>query len=95
MNKSVALNRDYMWQVFQHFDTDHSGTISKDELAVILSNGYTRGFSSLDKLQKAEIEQILEKYDKDDSGDIDFDEFMTLMKEAESKSDPASPRGRR
>ena len=27
--------------------------------------------------------------------DLDFDEFMTLMKEAESKSDPASPPGRR
>merc|ERR1719460_2028477 len=86
MSRNVALNRDYMWQVFQVFDADHSGTITRDEFATILSNGYSRGFSSVDGLQRAEIEEIMAKYDKDNSGDIDFDEFMTLMKEAESKS---------
>merc|ERR1719191_1288794 len=81
MNKKVALTHDYVWQVFKQFDTDHTGTINRDNLATILSSGQATKFSQVVGLQKTEIDELMSKYDKDGSGDIDFDEFMSLLSE--------------
>merc|ERR1719326_54135 len=81
MNKKVALSHDYVWQVFKQFDTDHSGTINKDNLATILSSGHVTKFTQVVGLEKQEIEDLMVKYDKDKNGVIDFDEFMELLQE--------------
>merc|ERR1719313_3235052 len=86
MNKKVALTHDYVWQVFKQFDTDHTGTISKDDLATILSSGKMTKFSQVVGLQKNEIEEIMAEYDLDGSGDIDFDEFVAFMLDAKGLS---------
>jgi calcium-dependent protein kinase len=81
MNKKVALTHDYVWQVFKQFDTDHTGSINKDNLATILSSGHVTKFTQVVGLQKQEIEELMTKYDKDQNGVIDFDEFMALLQE--------------
>merc|ERR1719326_2378835 len=81
MNKKVALSHDYVWQVFKQFDTDHTGTINRDNLATILSSGHSTKFSQVVGLEKQEIEELMTKYDKDANGVIDFDEFMALLQE--------------
>merc|ERR1719326_2341778 len=81
MNKKVALSHDYVWQVFKQFDTDHTGSINKDNLATILSSGHVTKFQQVVGLQKTEIEELMTKYDKDSNGVIDFDEFMCLLQE--------------
>merc|ERR1719359_1000378 len=81
MNKKVALSHDYVWQVFKQFDTDHSGSINKDNLATILNSGQITKFSQVVGLQKSEIEELMSKYDTDKNGVLDFDEFMALLQE--------------
>jgi calcium-dependent protein kinase len=81
MNKKVALTHDYVWQVFKQFDTDHTGSINKDNLATILTSGSVTKFTQVVGLAKQEIEELMTKYDKDQNGVIDFDEFMTLLQE--------------
>merc|ERR1719359_2455554 len=81
MNKKVALTHDYVWQVFKQFDTDHTGSINKDNLATILSSGHVTKFTQVMGLEKTEIEDLMTKYDKDGNGVIDFDEFMILLQE--------------
>jgi len=65
MNKKVALTHDYVWQVFKQFDTDHTGSINKDNLATILSSGHVTKFTQVVGLEKTEIEELMTKYDKD------------------------------
>jgi calcium-dependent protein kinase len=81
MSKKVALTHDYVWQVFKQFDTDHTGTINKDNLATILNSGQVTKFSQVVGLQKSEIEELMSKYDTDKNGVLDFDEFMALLQE--------------
>merc|ERR1719421_2525215 len=81
MNKKVALSHDYVWQVFKQFDTYHTGTINKDNLATILSSGHVTKFTQVVGLEKTEIEELMAKYDKDQNGVIDFEEFMALLQE--------------
>ena len=58
--------------VFNHFDTDHSGSIDVDELG--------RVFDSMGQnLAKEELESMIVQVDDDGSGEIEFEEFMLLM----------------
>jgi len=59
-------------EVFALFDKDDSGTISSDELAMVMRSF---GQAASDK----EITYIMDKIDKDQSGTIDFEEFVLLM----------------
>jgi len=62
---------DNLYKAFQHFDTDHSGFISKDELLAALA-GHP------DALQS--VEAILAEVDTDGNGVIDYDEFCVMMR---------------
>merc|ERR1719191_79028 len=44
MSKKMANSYDSIWQVFKQFDRDNSGSISKDDLAIVLSDGNLDGF---------------------------------------------------
>eukprot|EP00760_Papus_ankaliazontas_P032947 PhM_4_TR6096/c0_g1_i1/m.107086/K02183/CALM; calmodulin len=59
-------------EVFNHFDTDHSGSIDIDELGKVFD---AMGQS----LSKEELGQLIAQVDDDGSGEIEFQEFMLLM----------------
>jgi calcium-dependent protein kinase len=82
MSKKMANSYDSIWQVFKQFDRDNSGSISKDDLAIVLSDGSLDGFDGVQGDLKNEITQMIQEYDKNNDGVIDFDEFMAMMQES-------------
>ena len=56
---------------FRQFDKDDSGTISTEELRIILSDG--------DEFSTEDVEKMLSDVDKDKSGNIDYAEFEKLV----------------
>merc|ERR1719321_1699810 len=82
MSKKMANSYDSIWQVFKQFDRDNSGSISKDDLAIVLSDGSIDGFDGVQGDLKNEITQMIQEYDKNNDGVIDFDEFMAMMQES-------------
>jgi len=80
IGRKQYLQEDKVWQVFKHFDFDHTGTINRDNLACILSGGDHRKFADAVGREKDEIEQIMSLHDKDGNHELDFDEFLALMK---------------
>jgi len=60
-------------EAFSLFDKDGSGTISNDELEVVmksLGQNPTQG----------ELKQMIQEVDVDGNGEVDFDEFLLMMK---------------
>merc|ERR1719487_1870238 len=82
MSKKMASGYDSIWQVFKQFDRDNSGSISKDDLAIVLSDGSMDGFDGVKGELKNEITNMIQEYDKNNDGVIDFDEFMAMMQES-------------
>merc|ERR1719316_1284905 len=93
MNKKMANSYDSIWQVFKQFDRDNSGSISKDDLAIVLSDGALDGFDGVQGDLKDEIMKLITEYDKNSDGVIDFDEFMALMQEGWNQTKRASALG--
>jgi len=63
--------KDYK-AAFDHFDQDKNGTISRDELKIVIK---TFGYNPT----KAELEQIFEEVDGDGNGVVDYDEFIIML----------------
>lgn len=59
-------------EAFSLFDKDGSGSISQQELGVVLSNLGTR-------CTAAELSEMMNEVDQDGNGEIDFDEFVIMM----------------
>eukprot|EP00695_Tsukubamonas_globosa_P003449 TRINITY_DN641_c0_g1_i1.p1 TRINITY_DN641_c0_g1~~TRINITY_DN641_c0_g1_i1.p1 ORF type:complete len:140 (+),score=53.67 TRINITY_DN641_c0_g1_i1:54-422(+) len=59
-------------EIFDLVDTDRGGSISKDELAKLMT---TLGL----KPTEEELDAMMAEVDADGSGDIDFQEFVTVM----------------
>eukprot|EP00758_Cryptobia_borreli_P013762 Tbor_TRINITY_DN5865_c0_g1::TRINITY_DN5865_c0_g1_i1::g.6101::m.6101 len=71
-------------EVFNHFDTDGSGTIDTEELLVVFeAMGQT-------DVTDEEIQELMATVDDDRSGEIDFDEFLLLMCTGYNKSQSGS-----
>ncbi|KAF4668975.1 Mitotic spindle-associated MMXD complex subunit MIP18 [Perkinsus chesapeaki] len=75
--------RDKMREIFGRFDIDGNGTISEDELKMILSHSPSTNNDDLD----AEVAELLAKFDKDGNGVIDYEEFLTAMDDDEGSRD--------
>merc|ERR1719169_146496 len=69
MDRKVYMQYDVVWQVYKQFDVGHTGKISRDDLAVILTGGELKRFEEALGAAKHEIEEIMQQYDKDNSGD--------------------------
>mmetsp|Transcript_65164 Transcript_65164/g.187564 ORF Transcript_65164/g.187564 Transcript_65164/m.187564 type:complete len:335 (-) Transcript_65164:159-1163(-) len=63
------------WAAFQVFDTDGSGTISKQELVNVLGDEAVK-----DMMNSTAISRVLQDCDMDRNGSIDFHEFMEMMR---------------
>ena len=60
-------------EAFRTFDTDHSGTISADELKHVLTN--------LDeKVTEEEVDEMIAEADIDGDGQINYEEFMKITR---------------
>jgi len=70
MNLFKLQNDEKLMKAFEHFDTDNSGYITKDELKEGL-----KLYGNTDK----DIEEILAAVDKDNDGKIDYEEFVEMM----------------
>ncbi|XP_051166150.1 programmed cell death protein 6 isoform X2 [Leptopilina boulardi] len=67
-------NRDFLWDVFQRVDKDHSGAITADELQQALSNGTWTAFNP------ETVRLMIGMFDKRQSGTVNFEEFGALWK---------------
>ena len=68
-------------EAFLLFDTDCSGTISIDELEVVMNS---LGQRPTDE----ELKKMIAEADADGNGEVDFEEFLTLMKKQIKNMDP-------
>ena len=57
-------------KVYDEYDTDSNGFITKDEFHVICENKYPY------KLTQEEIDELMDEADKDKSGIVDYEEFI-------------------
>lgn len=71
MSSKKNLSEEKLTAAFKMFDSDGSGTISKEELSKVLS--------SSNQISDETIETILAEVDKDNSGEIEYNEFAELM----------------
>ncbi|AFZ21300.1 hemerythrin-like metal-binding domain-containing protein [Allocoleopsis franciscana PCC 7113] len=69
---AVSSDEDIM-ETFKVVDRDGGGTISRDELVLLLKN---LNVSATDE----DINRLMDEADKDGSGEIDFSELITIMK---------------
>jgi len=65
-NPVAPVNRDFLWQVFQRVDKDHSGAISASELQSALSNGTWQPFNA------ETVRLMLGMFDRQHRGTINF-----------------------
>lgn len=66
------FTREEVQKVFEYFDKDQSGSISRDELEQV--------FKALGKTcTPGEFETILSKVDNDHSGKLNIDEFERIV----------------
>ncbi|XP_075211910.1 programmed cell death protein 6-like [Lycorma delicatula] len=66
--------KEFLWDVFQKVDKDHSGFISANELQLALSNGTWAPFNA------ETVRLMIEMFDKQNRGEISFDDFGALWK---------------
>lgn len=67
------LERDeHLFKAFQHFDQDHSGFITRDELENAMKE-YGMG-------DEATIKEIIAEVDTDNDGRINYEEFCAMMR---------------
>ncbi|OMJ69065.1 hypothetical protein SteCoe_33318 [Stentor coeruleus] len=64
--------RDDLFELFNYFDTDKNGIISRSEL----KDGFYRLFGTRIKKLDSEIDRIIEEIDLDKSGEICYNEFV-------------------
>merc|ERR1719213_719515 len=68
MSKKMANSYDSIWQVFKQFDRDNNGTISKDDLAIVLSDGSMDGFDVVQGDLKDEILKLIQSMTRTPTG---------------------------
>jgi len=73
-NNSSILTKEYELmlekEIFEKFDADQNGSLSKDEFATLL-----RAIASTDKLSESDIDVLWTKFDSIKDGKIIFEEF--------------------
>ncbi|CAD7975939.1 unnamed protein product, partial [Amoebophrya sp. A120] len=72
-------NLDHMlWQAFQKFDKDGSGSLSVTEIAELLSKGSEMGLGTLSP-DANQVKAMIAKLDTNADGEVDWDEFRRFF----------------
>eukprot|EP00442_Polarella_glacialis_P009015 CAMPEP_0115076298 /NCGR_PEP_ID=MMETSP0227-20121206/16353_1 /TAXON_ID=89957 /ORGANISM="Polarella glacialis, Strain CCMP 1383" /LENGTH=501 /DNA_ID=CAMNT_0002463431 /DNA_START=159 /DNA_END=1664 /DNA_ORIENTATION=+ len=80
LDKKAYMQEDVCWSAFRVFDRNGDGTISQDELKMVLNGG------DLTSVVGAKaIADLLMEIDGNGDGVIDFQEFLTMMRGAQEK----------
>ena len=74
LENSIMQNEKYLKHVFQSFDKDKSGKISKKEFKEILEE------AGVTQLPGKAIDELVESCDRNKDGEIDYMEFLESMK---------------
>ena len=69
-------------QAFQHFDTDHSGFISPEEVEQALKK--------LGGASSADAAEMVKQYDMNNDGQIDYNEFVQMLRKQDNSLQQAS-----
>jgi len=80
LDRKKYIAEDVCWAAFRVFDKDGSGTISRDELAQVLSDGEVKAVAQTD------LNELLDEVDKNGDGEIDFQEFMHMMRKVNDEN---------
>ncbi|XP_076922947.1 calcium-dependent protein kinase 19-like isoform X2 [Bidens hawaiensis] len=72
MHRHKLEREEHLYKAFQHFDTDNSGFITRDELETAMKK-YEMG-------DEATIKDIIAEVDTDNDGKINYEEFSTMMR---------------
>ena len=73
MIHKALIQRASVRKAFEQYDTDGSGTISKDEFQTILEHRYMSALSA------EQVDELMNEADKDGSGLIDYEEFLNAF----------------
>jgi calcium-dependent protein kinase len=73
LDKQAYMKEDICWAAFRAFDRDGNGTISKEELALVLQDRDVAAVAMRD------VAELLGTLDTNGDGEIDFQEFMQMM----------------
>ncbi|CAL9051818.1 unnamed protein product [Musa banksii] len=72
MHRHKLEKEEHLLKAFEHFDKDHSGYITRDELKHAMSQ-YGMG-------DEATINEVLDDVDTDKDGRINYEEFVAMMR---------------
>ena len=74
LQNSVLQNEKYLNYVFQSFDKDKSGKISKKEFKEILTE------AGVTQISGRMLDDLVNSCDKDNDGEINYMQFLETMK---------------
>lgn len=83
VNHKKLLSQERLTQVFKMFDTDNSGTISREEIKTFFSMGQEQGKGTNEN--DVFVMELIEEVDKNGDGEISFSEFKEMMSHALTK----------
>lgn len=66
MSRNMLLRRDLLQKVFDKFDTDHTGYLSRDNIAEVMGTS-------------EKIDKVMDEIDSDHDGKVSFEDFVLLM----------------
>jgi len=69
-------------QAFQHFDTDHSGFITPDEVE--------KALKTLGGASSSDAADMVRQYDINNDGQIDYNEFVQMLRKQDNTLQQAS-----
>ena len=69
-------------QAFQHFDADHSGFITPDEVE--------KALKTLGGASSADAADMVRQYDLNNDGRIDYNEFVAMLRKQDNTLQQAS-----
>ncbi len=73
----VAVPTDAMLrQMFDHFDTDRSGLLDKNEMRAVVADSFENYGAPM---TPKGLDRLFSKFDRDNSGKLNFDEFAMLI----------------
>jgi len=82
LDERIYSSEEVCWNAFKFFDRNDDGSISQDELKLLLVH---------DELQQvrcaAKLAAMVEEIDVNSDGKIQFNEFMRMMRAAEERAD--------